>query len=469
MGSPVADPGSFRDPAGRVHRSGDRILRTIGPRAVASYEAARDSGVLKKYVERSVLVDSLPLDPADLGLLSDPTVVYVVEHPKIPFISYPYEWSFSLLKKAALHHLDFQLDLLSDGFVLSDATAYNVQFDGHQPVFIDLLSIRPYREGEYWLAHNQFCEQFLNPLLLRAIFGIHHNDWFRGRLEGIPSSAIERMLPLRRKLSIRMIAHVVAPARLQASRERSHTADNIRRPLAKIAYRSLLSQLRNWIAALRPASSGTLWQDYEEFHSYSQGEDAAKREFVSRFVADAKPEMLWDFGCNAGLHCEIAAKAGARKVIGFDFDHGALDKALARSEHENLDFLPLFLDGANPSPSQGWAQMERLGLADRANADCLLALAFIHHLAIGRNVPLDDAVGWLIGFAPRGLIEFVQKDDPTVKEMLALREDIFDRYDESEFLRAVERRARIVGRRRNPENGRLLVVYERDQKPEAVT
>jgi len=461
MISPIADPGSFRDPSGRVHRAGDRIFRTIGVKAAANYEAARDRGVLSKYVDRKILIDSREIDAAELGL-AGPSIAHVVEHPKLPFVSYPYEWSFALLKASALFHLDFQCELLDDGFVLSDASAYNVQFDGARPLFIDLLSIRKYRDGEYWLAHNQFCEQFLNPILMWSYIGVPPNDWFRGRLEGIPSDAISRMLPAYRKLSFRMISHVVGPARLQARSERRHTAEAVRRPLPRSAYRALLTHLRRWIQSLQPAGSDTQWQDYEEFHSYSENEEQAKKEFVSQFVADAKPGVLWDMGCNTGAYSEIALRARAGKVIGFDYDHGALDRAVARARREKLDLLPLYLDGANPSPDQGWAQRERMGLTGRSNADALIALAFIHHLVIGRNIPLDDAVDWLTSFAKRGLIEFVQKDDPTVRDMLALREDIFDEYDERAFLHALESRATIIATRRNPDNGRLLAVYERD-------
>jgi ribosomal protein L11 methylase PrmA len=463
MNSPIPDPGSFRDPSGRVHRAGDRIIRTIGAKAATDYEAARDSGILKKYVDRNALIDSREIDAAEFNL-TDRSIAHVVEHPKIPFISYPYEWPFALLKEAALFHLDFQCELLDDGFVLSDASAYNVQFDGARPLFIDLLSIRKYREGEYWLAHNQFCEQFLNPLLLRSYTGVPYNDWFRGRLEGIPSGALSNMLPAYRKLSFRMLSHVVGPARLQARTERRHTAKIVRRPLPRNAYRAMLGHLRHWIRSLEPAGSDTQWQDYGEFHSYSESEEQAKKEFVSRFIDEATPGVMWDMGCNTGAYSEIALRSGAGKVIGFDYDHGALDRAVSRARSEKLDLLPLYLDGANPSPDQGWAQRERMGLSERSNADALIALAFIHHLVIGRNIPLDDTVNWLTGFAKRGLIEFVQKDDPTVRDMLALREDVFDEYDERAFLHALESRASIVATRRNPDNGRLLVVYERDDR-----
>lgn len=458
---PIVDPGSFRDPSGRVYRAGDRIYRTIGKKAAADYEFARDGGILRKYADKNILIDSKERDVAEFDF-ADQTVAYVVEHPKVPFISYPYEWPFALLKEAALFHLDFQSDLLEDDCVLSDASAYNVQFEGTLPLFIDLLSIRKYQDGEYWLAHNQFCEQFLNPLLLRSHIGVSHNDWFRGRLEGIPSDAISRMLPAYRKLSFRMLSHVVGPARLQARSERRHTAEIVRRPLPRNAYRALMSHLRRWIQTLQPAGSDTQWQDYDVFHSYSQSEEQAKMEFVSQFVAETKPGVLWDIGCNTGAYSEIALRAGAGKVIGFDFDHGALDRAVSRAQSNKLDLLPLYMDGANPSPDQGWAQRERVGIVGRGNADMLIALAFIHHLVIGRNIPLDAAVDWLTGFARRGLIEFVQKDDPTVRDMLSLREDIFDQYDEGTFVRSLESRAKIVTTRRNPDNGRLLVVYERD-------
>jgi len=257
MISPIADPGSFRDPSGQVHQAGERIIRTIGERAAAEFEAARDSGILKKYIDRNFLIDSQEIDAANFDF-SDRSIAYVVEHPKLPFISYPYEWSFAMLKEAALFHLDFQCQLIDDGFVLSDASAYNVQFNGIKPIFIDLLSIRRYREGEYWLAHNQFCEQFLNPLLLRSCIGVPHNDWFRGRLEGIPSDAISRMLPAYRKLSFRMMTHVVGPARLQARSERRHTAEVVRRPLPKNTYRAMVSHLMRWIQKLQPAGTDIL-------------------------------------------------------------------------------------------------------------------------------------------------------------------------------------------------------------------
>ena len=224
----------------------------------------------------------------------------------------------------------------------------------------------------------------------------------------------------------------------------------------------MLTQLRHWIAGLQPLDrEKSLWNDYAETNSYRSEESQAKRRFVADFAAATKPGLLFDLGCNTGVYSQAALEAGARRVIGFDFDRGALDQAFARAKQRKLDFLPLHLDAANPSPDQGWRQQERAGFARRARADAIVALAFEHHLAIGRNLPLDQVVDWLIGLAPTGVIEFVQKTDSTVQQMLALREDIFDDYAEAAFTAAIEKRARIVRSQTISGEGRCLFWYDR--------
>ncbi|HEY9549729.1 MAG TPA: class I SAM-dependent methyltransferase [Kiloniellaceae bacterium] len=458
------DPGSFRDPSGHVYHLQDRVYRTINPAAAAHYETARDSGCLAALVERGLLIASQEVDKAVLGA-QGAGATYVVEHPKIAFVSYPYEWSFSLLKAAALLHLDLHLAALEHGMTLSDASAYNVQFLGPRPLFVDLLSLRRYREGEFWDGHSQFCHQFLNPLLLRALLGVPHNAWYRGALEGITTSELARLLPLRRKLSWNVFSQVVLQAKMQnlaRGKSRSELAGTKQKRLPRSAFRNMLQQLRGWIARLEPLDrEKSVWNDYAEANTYKSEEAQAKRRFVADFAAATKPGLLIDLGCNTGAYSEAALEGGARRVIGFDFDQGALDQAFARAEQNKLDFLPLHLDAANPSPDQGWRQQERAGFAGRMRADAIVALAFEHHLAIGRNLPLDQVVDWLIGLAPSGVIEFVQKTDSTVQQMLALREDIFAGYTEPAFTAAIEKRARIVRSETISGEGRCLFWYDR--------
>ena len=190
MNEAPADAGSYRDPSGRVFVLGDRVLRTVMPRAAADFEFVRSTGVLQSLIAEGSAIAEQQVDPGGLPR-SFNDARYVVQHPKLPFISYPYEWCFTALKRAALLHLDIQMRCLEQGVALSDASAYNVQFLGPKPIFIDSLSFRRYREDEFWLGHKQFCEQFLNPLLLRALLGVPHNAWYRGGLEGIPTAGAE--------------------------------------------------------------------------------------------------------------------------------------------------------------------------------------------------------------------------------------------------------------------------------------
>lgn len=171
--------------------------------------------------------------------------------------------------------------------------------------------------------------------------------------------------------------------------------------------------------------------------------------------------MVLDLGCNTGEYSETALGAGAEAVVGFEFDQTALGKAYTRAIRGNLRFTPLYMDAANPSPAQGWKQLERPGFQMRAKFDALLALAFEHHLSIGRNIPLDQVTQWLTGLAPTGVIEFVQKADPTIQRMLAIREDIFPNYNEEDFTRALEQHARIIKSQVVSATGRRLFWYER--------
>lgn len=463
--TPIVDPGSFRDPAGRVCHHGGRVFRTLSPSAAARIDVLSDSGALQRLVASGLLWPAERVaDPALADRLRSATgsmCAGVLEHPPLPFVSYPYEWPFALLKRAALAHLDLHRAALDLDCTLVDGSAYNVQFVGTRPVFIDTLSVVPYRVGDYWLGYRQFCEQFLNPLLLTAACGVPFQPWFRGSQEGIGVREMARLLPWSHAWRWGAFAHVTLHAAALQSATRGVSARAPSRPMSKRWLVGLLSGLRRMIAGLRSRPQHSTWRNYSVCNSYDDAETAAKRAFIAEFVASARPHSLWDLGCNSGDYSAIALQAGAHHVIGFDFDLGALDAAVERAERMRMDMLPLWLDAANPSPAQGWLQRERAGLRERASASAVLALAFVHHLAIGRNLPLADVIEWIVGIAPTGVVEFVPKSDPMVQRMLSAREDIFDDYNVASFVAALEGRAAIVAMRELSPGGRRLYRYER--------
>ena len=130
--------------------------------------------------------------------------------------------------------------------------------------------------------------------------------------------------------------------------------------------------------------------------------------------------------------------------MGYDFDHNAIEEAFKFSTLNKLAFLPLFLDASNPSPNQGWMQEERKGFYERNKGRALIALAFEHHLAIAKNIPLEAIIKLITNLAPVGLIEFVPKEDETIKTMLENREDIFDSYNQINFEKILSNKAKII-------------------------
>ena len=233
------------------------MFRALDPAAWKAFEALRRSGILKKLSDSGQVVATWLVDPSTVPPQLSECIDgrRLIEHACIPYISYPYEWPFSLLKKAALHHLELQMELLDAGFTLSDASAYNVQFRGTKPVFIDIPSIRAYEAGQYWAGYRQFCEQFLNPLLITSLTGVPHHAWFRGSMEGLDVEHLARILPARACLSWRSLVHIILHARMIASADRGDraalkVASAGRWSMSKAALVWLLGSMRTWIAGL---------------------------------------------------------------------------------------------------------------------------------------------------------------------------------------------------------------------------
>ena len=450
------EPASFRDPAGFVFYENGRVRRAVTDYGLPHARAVRATGLIQRLIAAGSL---LPEEEVAASLEGHPDVRLVLEHPRIPFVSYPYEWPFRALQAAALLHLDIQMDALDAGVMLTDASAYNVQFVGVRPVFIDHLAFRPYRDGELWAAHRQFCEQFVHPLLLQSLLGVSFQPWYRGRLEGIPGEDVVRLLRWPHLLRWNVFTNVLLPARLQRLAGRQSAERRIQRArLPKRTLREMFASLRQWLAGLQPRGlDSTTWAEYDA--TVPETESRSIAAFVEAFVSRASPSLLWDLGCNAGRYSETALAARAGYAIGIDSDAGALERAFRRARDRDLALLPLLVDLVNPSPAQGWRSRERDGILARGRPDALLALAVVHHIAIARNVPLDEIVTLLTVLAPDGIVGFVPNTDARARVLFKGREEIFADYTLENFLALLARRARIVAQQQVAGSERILIAY----------
>ena len=247
------DKGSFRDPAGKIFYHLNKVYRLVSSSGKNRISFLLKQDLIHRSHQNNFLIKSKILENNDILKLDLDKESLVIEHEKIPYISYPYEWSFSQLKTAALHHIDFHLFLLDNDATLIDASAYNIQFIGSNPIFIDLLSIKKYEEGEYWYGHKQFCENFLNPLILSSKKGVQFNNWFKGNLEGIPTNELNNLLNFFDKFSYNIFVNVYLLNKFD-NKYKNHDKKidiSFKRKFPKQNFISLLNQLKNFIKDLK--------------------------------------------------------------------------------------------------------------------------------------------------------------------------------------------------------------------------
>jgi hypothetical protein len=457
------EPGSYRDPDSRVLVADDAIYRVLSEEGLADWRALRESSLFDELSGEGLIVETTEDGADPLPETLDKPQAGVLRHARLPFVSYPYEWTFGMLRDAALLQLDLLARAIDAGLMLKDATPYNVQWRGARPVFVDIGSFERLREGEPWAGYRQFCSLFLNPLLLQAYRGVDFQPWLRGSLEGISPSEADKVFSLRDHFRRGVLTHVHLHARL----ERRHAASaggEAKRELREANFKTELIQanvarLRKLVARLEWNPPASAWTGYRADNTYSDADDDAKRAFVEGALAAMRPATVWDLGANDGAYSRIAA-AAAEHVLAVDSDHATVD-ALYRALRDagEKKILPLVADLANPSPGLGWRGLERRPLVERGSPGLVLALALVHHLSIGANVPVREVVAWMRSLEAPVVVEFPTPGDPMVERLRSgKREGTHPDYRLDHFERCLGEGFEVARREELPSG--LRVLYE---------
>lgn len=412
-------------------------------------------------MERGDVVGARRLDPAPAPAGG---WAAVLEHPAIPFISYPYEWTFGMLKDAALLQLSLLEAALPEGMILKDASSFNVQWSGGRPVFIDVGSFTRHTPGHPWSGYQQFCRLFLYPLLLQAHKDLPFQRWLRGGLDGITAGECAAVFSLADVFKPGVFLDVLTQSWLESKFSRG--GGNVRGQLQDAAFGTELilknlARLKKLVTKLEPRRGATVWSDYARQRNYSEEDYQRKMDFVGKAAARRRRRLVWDVGCNTGDFSRIAA-AHADLVLAMDGDAGALD-ALHRSLKPGDNILPLLVNVADPSPGLGWRGRERKTLEERGRPDLVLCLAVIHHLVLSANIPLPDLVAWLASLKSDLVIEFVTKEDGMVKRLLENKDDIYADYDPALFERLLRESFNVRGVL--PVSDGRRVLYDCEIKP----
>ncbi len=428
---------SFRDPSGFIFYHDHEIYRQINQRCQEDFELLESSGLYERLTKKRKLVAH---QCGDYPIPDAARAYKIIKPEKIDFISYPYEWSFSQLKDAALLTLNIQKEALLSGMLLKDASAYNIQFQDGHPILIDTLSFTRYIEGEPWVAYKQFCQHFLAPLALMSLVDIRFGDLLKNHIDGIPLDLASKLLPKTSWLNFGLLSHLHLHAKAQKNISSDEAA--AKKPssrMAKTALIGLIENLEKTVKALKWQPHGTDWLDYYEATNYSDTAFEKKKEIVHQLLTELSPGSLLDLGANTGIFSRQAQQLAGCLIISSDIDPGAVELnylQVKREKEKNL--LPLVIDLTNPSPAIGWRNQERSAFLARAKVDVVMALALIHHLAIANNLPLTHIAKTFADMAEYAIVEFVPKQDSQVKRLLATRDDIFDTYTLDGFTAAMQ-------------------------------
>lgn len=446
---------SFRDPSGFIFKKDGVVYRQINKAYQKEYDLLISSGLFEKLTKEGLLINHEEVS----GYRDNPEAYKIIKPEQIPFISYPYEWSFSQLKDAATATLKIQEIALEHGMSLKDSSAYNIQFYKGKPVFIDTLSFEIYKEGTPWVGYRQFCQHFLAPLALMAHKDLRFGLLSQIHIDGIPLDFAANILPTKTKFSMGLGTHLHLHSRSQTKKAETNIKE-AKRSLSLGRQLAILDNLKSTVKSLKLPKQKTVWQDYYDNTNYTSKATKEKQEIISDWIKKIKPKTLWDAGANDGTFSQLAS---TQKIftVATDFDHLAVENAyLKTKERKDIFLLPLIIDMTTPSPAIGWENLERDSFLKRSSFDLTLCLALIHHLAIANNLPLAFIAELLSKHTEKLIIEFVPKEDSNTQKLLASREDIFPNYNEKSFEEEFSAYFKILDKRKISQSHRTLYLME---------
>ncbi|KIC93601.1 class I SAM-dependent methyltransferase [Flavihumibacter solisilvae] len=451
-------PASFKDPAGYIFMENGRLLRQVNLEYSGQYTQLRDSGLLTALWEKKWLLHHQEL-PGHTG--EDGNAWLVLAPRQIPFNSYPYEWSFDMLKDAALLTLAINRKAVDYGMILKDASAYNILFDGSQPVFIDTLSFESYDAARPWIAYRQFCQHFLFPLLINHYKGIEAQQWLQLHHDGLPVQLTAELLPFRTKFSLGPALHV----HLQNRIAMRHQGEERQVLFSKTKMVQILQHLESVIRSLRYRKRNSTWNQYYQQSILSREYLREKETAFRKLLNGLETGTAIDLGANTGNFTLILSEAGF-KVIAVDADPQAVNELyLAASARNDTKINPMVTNLVNPSPGTGWDNQEHQSFLKRGKADIVVALALIHHLYFTNNIPLESVARQLAKLSKKYcIVEMIPAHDEKVLQISREKKALLAGYTFEAFEHHLTRYFSIVQRVPLLHSDRVLYLIKKNEE-----
>jgi len=450
-------PSSYRDPSGFLFYKNGVLYRQINRCFKKDFDQFIQGGLYAHLAEKKILI---PHQTINENLTGSEEWYQTVQPDPLPLISYPYEWCFDMLKDAALQTLEAAEEAMQFGMMLKDASAYNVQWYKGRMVFIDTLSFERYEEEKTWIAYRQFCEHFFAPLALMHYLKEPLQNLLLAWPDGLPLAIVKKLLPFKSKFRLHSYLHL----HLHSAIARKHKTQNEKaRSFSRQKMKNLLQSLKEGIQSFSFSEPSGIWSDYYEEAKQREHYLSSKKEIISNWSDHIPVQTVLDAGANEG-EFSLLLKEKAKNIISIDADHYSVNrlyKAVRQNSIQNIH--PLLIDLSHPSPAIGVNNKERSSFLSRAHADLVLALALVHHLAIGKNIPFESIAEMFVGLGKYLIIEFVPRDDEKVQRMLQHKKDIYHQYSEENFIKTFGRTFSVLDKKNISNSRRVLYFLKRNE------
>lgn len=425
---------SWRDPDGYVVKKDGRIFRAVNAAKVADtrellQQAWYQQGEADGWFPPSTWVEG------SVDQFADTSDVSWLEHRALEFPCYPHEITALQLYDAAKLTLAIAKKALEHGWILKDASAWNVLFEHGKPRFCDILSFERIDSSGIWIAYAQFFRHFVIPLLLHRHAGTQTSSLFVLYRDGVQPHQARRMVNGWRAYTQPALEAVTLPAwfgNVEAGSGSGKVRVAQSRPaeLAQFLLRRTLDRLDKLLDRVKPAGTGqpSKWENYEgDRDHYTASDVAAKREFVRGAVELPDIRTVMDLGCNAGEFSKIAAGAG-KTVLAVDYDHGALSRLYVHLRGTELPISAVLLDIGRPTPAVGWMnhEVDSFMMRARERFDCIMALGLLHHMLVSERATLPMILQFFLDLAPKYLVlEWVEPEDRRFSEIAGINRDLY--------------------------------------------
>jgi hypothetical protein len=451
---------SYRDPSGFMFTSDGVLYRQVNKIFKENFDHFINSGCYDHLVKNKWLIPHIELSE---NLTASGEWYKTLRPEKLNFISYDYEWSFDMLKDAALLTLQLVKECMPFGVMLKDAAPSNIQWKEGRPVFIDTISFEKYDSSKPWIAYRQFCENFLSPLLLMHYRSQPLQTLLLAYPDGIPLAIAKSLLPRKSFFSFYTYLHIHLHSKWSLKKIENTP---VSQPMfSEKKFSRVIESLQSLVSSLKWKDKPTTWNNYYQEASQRQDYVERKKELVNSWLNGlSQIKTAADIGANTGEFSRLPAQKNI-ETIATDLDHSAINKLYQKIKQDGeKNILPLVIDIANPSPAGGLNNKERPSFLERTKVDLTFALALIHHLAIGRNIPFDKIATLFASMTKYLIIEFVPKGDEKVKLMLQQKKDIYSNYEKEEFEKIFRNYFDIVNEEPVGTSGRTLYLMTRHER-----